>query len=222
MVVNATQAPVLAPPHVDLLGWLGNTFMPWISYTVFNQVIPRVFEILTAPFIHREMLWAVVPLIATLLLMTLYFGAHKSEELGWNTAFGNSMVLIFTSINLLQFLYGEIDLNNLSFNIDTVVALGLMGEGIFLLFINFFHFLPKRLAYVLCSPVHINLAAAIGVIIVYSPDISLDIVTILAVVILYGTSLFTLSFIKFLVPSARHRLDEISKANYIGHKDLDR
>ena len=39
------------------------------------------------------------------LIMTLYFGRHRDEELGWNTAFGNSLTLLFVSIDLFRYIY---------------------------------------------------------------------------------------------------------------------
>jgi hypothetical protein len=63
--------------------------------TIFWQ---RFLEILSAPSVHQEMIWIVLPLLLIIVLMTVYFAKYKDEELGWNTALGNSFILIFVSI----------------------------------------------------------------------------------------------------------------------------
>ena len=61
----------------------------------------RFRELFLAPVHHPSMIWIVVPLLMALLLMTIYFAKYRDEELGWNTALGNSLVLIFVSVALL-------------------------------------------------------------------------------------------------------------------------
>ena len=53
----------------------------------------------------QEVLWILAPLVITLILMEMYFGRYKEEELGWNTAFGNTLILIFISANLIHHLH---------------------------------------------------------------------------------------------------------------------
>ena len=212
MALNATYAPIFTTPSGNVLGWLSGEFFSWVVYVIFSLLFPRIFEILASPFIYRQMLWVVVPLIATLLLMTFYFGAHKNEELGWNTAFGNSMVLIFTSINLLQFIYGNVD--HLFLNSDVLLSALLIIEGIFLLFINYFHFLPKKIAFYISSPVHVNLFATFAVIIVYSPKIEFDVVTMFAIVLIYFISILFLNVLQFMIPSTKQKVKKIAGISY--------
>ena len=212
MVVNETS--FLPSAVSDFPDWFTSFAFPWAIDKI-THVAPRVQEIILAPIIQTEMLWAVIPLFATLLLMTFYFGAHKGESLGWNTAFGNSMVLIFTSINLLQHLYGNISIDSLVFNEDTLIALALMGEGIFLMFIDFFHFVPEKVAFYISSPLHVNLLAILGVIIVYSETISLDFLTVLAVVLIYIAVGVALQIFKFFIPSAKAHIERMTERSYL-------
>ncbi len=215
MVFNESVA-LIAPGEIGGLNiWVFDIFIPWVGYFLLHQLLPRMGEMLYMPLVQTEMLWVVVPLIGTVVLMTFYFGAHKSEDLGWNTAFGNSMVLIFTAINLLQRIYGNISINDLVFNEDTVIALLLAAEGVFLLFLNFFHFLPRKIAFFISSPLHVNALAAFGVIIVYSQSIALDGATILAVILLYLLSGILFFTLKHLVPGVREHLENMTERSYL-------
>ncbi|MEK6968245.1 MAG: hypothetical protein AABX51_06445 [Nanoarchaeota archaeon] len=219
MVLNETAQILTAPESIGEIGsWLSGTLFPWIPYFITEELFPRITELVFSPLQQTEMLWVVLPLLAALILMTFYFGAHKSEELGWNTAFGNSMVLIFTSINLLQRLYGNISIDTLVFNEDTIIALVLFGEGILLMFLDFFHFLPKRIAFYISSPVHVNLLATLGVIIVYSENIALDGLTAIAIVLLYIFVGVILWILKKLIPGARERIEFMTDQSFAEFK----
>lgn len=74
-----------------------------ISVATYN----RIWEIVQAPATHSDMIWIIAPIVIAFLLMSFYFGRYKKEELGWNTAFGNSMVLIFATVDLLRHQYLE-------------------------------------------------------------------------------------------------------------------
>ncbi|HLD18981.1 MAG TPA: hypothetical protein VJB90_03145 [Candidatus Nanoarchaeia archaeon] len=212
MAVNETS---FLPSSVsEIPNWFTSFAFPWAIDKI-THVAPRIQEIILAPIIQTEMLWAVIPLLATLLLMTFYFGAHKGESLGWNTAFGNSMVLIFTSINLLQHLYGNISLDSLAFNEKTLIALALMGEGFFLMFIDFFHFVPEKVAFYISSPLHVNLLAILGVIIVYSETIGLDFLTIFAVILIYVVVGVGLHLFKFFIPSTKAHIEKVTQHSYL-------
>ncbi|TAL51735.1 MAG: hypothetical protein EPN86_06120 [Nanoarchaeota archaeon] len=216
MVVNETARILTAPTGItDIFNWAGNIFIPWFVYLVTQLIIPRMQDLLFSPLQQTEMLWVVVPLLMTILLMTFYFGAHKDEELGWNTAFGNSMVLIFTSINLLQRIYGNISFSHLIFNEDTIIALALMAEGFLLMFINFFHFLPKKVAFYVSSPLHINIIALFGAIVVYSTKISADYVTIISIIILYIICGAILNLVKKLIPGAKEGIERMTESSYL-------
>ena len=76
------------------------------SWTYFHDLVwPRIIEIVTTPIHHKQALWLIVPLLISTLLMQLYFGRNKDEELGWNTAYANSIALIYISMNLLNIIY---------------------------------------------------------------------------------------------------------------------
>jgi len=181
-----------------------------VSDSFILSVKDRITEIITAPNNVKDMIWILAPIIITLLLMEFYFSRYSDEELGWNTAFGNSLVLVFVAIDLTRRLY-----ETTFFQIDTKAAiiLAIVLEGIMLTFINFFHLLPKQLAFKISYKLPINFTAIIAVILVYT-NIPIDIITGIAFFILLIGIVLLSGVVHVLMPKVREKLDEIPKPIY--------
>lgn len=171
----------------------------------FSQVLRRILELITAPKMNPDMLWLVIPLIITLLLMTFYFGRYEYEEIGWNTAVGNSLVLFFISIDLIRQIYngnvgGILHPSLLNFEINSVktaISISLLFIAIFLLIINFTHSAPKKISFFLSSPLPINLTAYIVMTIVYT-NVVFDRFTLIASLVIFFMLLGLIQLIKLL------------------------
>lgn len=172
-------------------------FMAWIDRVVayfIESVYPRFIELLKEPFKNPDAIWLVVPLIIVLIFMQAYFGKHREEELGWNTAFGNSISLIFVGAGLLKFIYYDYGLINYRLvEIATspvvpykliIVAVVLL-QALCLLFLDFFHALPKRIAFFFSSPIFINTTAYLAIAIISSTTIPFEWVTLWAAALVY-------------------------------------
>lgn len=185
------------------------------------QVTERYFDLLIAPFHFPDMVWIIIPMLATLLLMEFYFGRYQTEELGWNTAVGNAVVLIFVSIDLFRQIYGGDLQNVLEINpmaqipLTTMIAFVVGILGLALLFFDFFHLLPKKLAFMVSSSLPINLIAYLSIILVYTnlpgaeiltKPIPLDMVTILATILLFISLIIFFAVIHFLEPKSRETM----------------
>lgn len=171
----------------------------------------RFLEILFAPYFYREMLWILVPLIISIVLMELYFGRHKEEEVGWSSVFGNSIVLIFVALDLFRYLYvhgllGFTDFRNL-------LAIGILLEGVVLTMVGFLHVLPENFAFSLGSKLPTSLIAYMAIILVYVPfDIDLWVI-IFALVIVVGLTLILGSLRKFIPQTlGAEEVEEVEKA----------
>jgi hypothetical protein len=151
-----------------------------------NQVYTRTIELILAPLNNMDMLWTAIPLFIATLFMILYFGRYKQEELGWNTAFGNTMVFLFVALGIIREMFnqggGSIE-SLFSSDLYTVLSLGLIATGFFLMFFTYFHLLPKRLAFFLFSAPPINVSVYVVMAIVYANVIP-DWITVLAAVVL--------------------------------------
>ena len=66
-----------------------------------QAVLKETVLLIKAPATNPQMIWITVPLVITTLLMTFYFGKHIKEQLGWNTALGNSVVLFFVGLKVV-------------------------------------------------------------------------------------------------------------------------
>ncbi len=121
-----------------------------ISLTYLStEFFPRCLHIITSPVRNPDMLWMLVPLLATLIFMEFYFGRYKDEELGWNTAYGNALVLAFVSIDLFRNVYEPLQLSVLdaifSGEIKIWVSIYLLGLACILLFVDFFISFQRKL-----------------------------------------------------------------------------
>ncbi|MBU0929747.1 MAG: hypothetical protein KJ623_01605 [Nanoarchaeota archaeon] len=139
-----------------------------------EQVWHRFIEILTAPYHIPEMLWIAIPLLITIFLMEIYFAKYREEELGWNTAYGNSIVLIFVAIDLIRHLFNN---GLLDINVKALVIVLLIIDGAILTLIDFYHLLSKEFAFGLSSKLPTNFLAYCAIILVYT-NIPVDWVTL--------------------------------------------
>ena len=118
-----------------------------------------------------EVLWNVIPLaIATVVIVT-YFERYKEERAGWNTYLSNSLVLLFTSLNLLRYIYSINNagaFNFVEYFIKTIAAASLLLIGSLLFKFNFEHIFPERITQYLSSVITINLIAYAAILFVYS------------------------------------------------------
>ena len=161
----------------------------------------RFQELISAPYYYPDMIWMIVPLVVTLFVMQFYFGKYSKEEMGWNTAVGNTLVLFFISLDLLRHIYNlpPADLINFFYYpIKTMVALLVSMQAITLFFADFFRFLPKRLAFFISSPLPVNLTAYVAIALVYS-HLALDKYTILAGLLLFLILFIIIHILQFFV-----------------------
>lgn len=165
-----------------------------------GAVLQRFVELVMAPLSNQEMLWSAIPLAIATLFMTLYFGRNKREELGWNTAFGNTMVFLFVAIGLIREMYRQggslasLFDNTLYF----MLTVGLAGASVLLMSITYFHLLPKRLAFFVFSAPPINVSVYVVMAIVYA-NVVPDYLTVLAAMFFILVIVVAAKLIQFLI-----------------------
>ena len=161
----------------------------------------RFFDLLNAPLHNPDMIWMVLPLGVALIAMQFYFGRYSKEELGWDSFVSNTIVLFFVAIDLLRHIYNLLPADPLNFFLypfKTTAALIVAVESVTLFFADFFHFLPKKLAFLISSPLPVNLTAYVAMTIVYS-DIPLDVYTLYAALLLFILLFIASSIIQHIV-----------------------
>lgn len=194
---------------------LSGALLSFVPVDSLSVVVERYVELLSTPLVYRDMLWVVLPLVLTILAMELYFGTYSSEELGWNTATGNSFLLVLISCDLFRQLF-----SSSSISLETVVenptlfaiAGSLLLLGILMFILNFKHALPRKLAFRISSTLPVNLFAYLAVVLVYSnlPHIAgsngaipLDGVTALASLLLFISFVVVFGILHLILP---HRI----------------
>lgn len=157
----------------------------------------RAIHILGQPLTNENLLWILIPLFLTLILMELYFGRYKTEKLGWNTAFGNSLILIFVSANLINHLIN----NNLLVDpVKAGVVYILLLIGFILTIFDYFHALPEKFAFIISSKFPISFIAFLAILFVYI-DIPLDYLTLIAFIGIFITAYLIISIVHLLTPT---------------------
>jgi hypothetical protein len=146
--------------------------------------------------------------------MEFYFGRYKEEELGWNTAFGNSIVLLFVAIDSFRHLYEPSGQKVLEYiatasDIKIIVPLFILLLALVLMLVDFFHFLPKKFAYVISSPTYINLLGVFGIIIVYSNSVPLDWTTIFIFFIMFIIANLISLGLYYIIPTYKPTISKI-------------
>lgn len=179
-------------------------------------ILARSLEMLKQPFLNTEMLWILLPLLAALFLIELYFGRYKKESLGWNSAVGNSLVLFFVAVNLFSYLYRNKILWSVSFISQgmymtalakSIITFFILLESILLLVLNFFHLMPKNLAFGVSSALIINFIGVMAIILVYS-TIPFDIITLLAILFLFIGTALLFKILQILIPKSEESEEE--------------
>lgn len=173
-----------------------------------NILYKRLLELILAPLYslknevlvfdpNLDMLFLLVPVVLSIVFSELYFGRYKQEKLGWNSAFTNSLILVFVSFNLLGRLYVSGGLEYLDFK--NLLALGIFFEGFTLTLVSFFHLIPEDYAFKMYSSLPVNFIAYIGIILIYS-DIPLDITTCISALGILIILAFILKVLNVLEP----------------------
>lgn len=165
-----------------------------IAISLYHDVLSRLGMILKAVFNHPEMLWILVPITLSMILISYYFGKYKKEELGWNTAFGNGVVLLFACVDLFRYLYNE---HILGLNPYTLLVTVVLFEGVFLTLLDFLHALPKSFAFALSSGMTVNTISLCLILLVYG-KIPLDYITAIAVAIMASVIVLLLRIMQLL------------------------
>jgi len=108
-------------------------------------------EVLASPFRGYHLWWQLAPIFLLWLILEIYFDRHKSEELGWNTALGNSITLFWISISGMQQLFNHRP--DESFLWSNAIMVGLiMCYALFVAYVSFGHKLGAHITYVLAYP----------------------------------------------------------------------
>ena len=149
--------------------------------------------------LETEVLWIVAPLAIAVVLMGGYAWVYREEAKEWSSHLASSLVLVFVSIALLNYIYrigGFGAANFITYWEKTGVTFFLLAVGLVLVRLNFEHILPKKIADYISSPLTINLLAFAIILFVHSSrSLSLEsIISLLLIVALLSGLVFLMKY----------------------------
>jgi len=151
-----------------------------------NLILPRLKEFIKAIIDYPDVFWTVLPLLIAAIGMQIYFGRNKEEDMGWNSAFGNSVSFTWVSANLLRYLFNTYSLIDFRSGIaleKLLITLAFLIWGLYLMFGNLIHSIPKKIAFIISASYFINTLAIVVSIIVMS-NLPFDRITTYAAAVL--------------------------------------
>lgn len=155
---------------------------------ILESILVRFLQILFIPHFFRETIWVILPLVFGLVMMQMYFGKYKTEQLGWNTAYANTVSLIWVCFILVKFMsdnYGvEQSWMNMQLRAQLLLIAGVALLTLTLIIMNYNHLLPKKLAFVLSSAVPTSVLAYLAIVIIMG-RVPIDAATIWAGLIIW-------------------------------------
>lgn len=179
-----------------------------------NAIIVRFLKMIYFSYYNEQIFWTIAPLMFSLMMAQMYFGKYKTEEMGWNSAFTNSISLIWVTATLIKFLHSEYGLYSFIFLDSLRGYLILMSVFLILTllisYLNFNHYIPKYWAFLLSSSLLINIIAYIVIIIIMA-KFPLDIVTMDASIILFVLLLATFGLYKYSITPAKSIIPTLKK-----------
>jgi len=190
------------------------------------SIWPRFLHIVLAWYDHPDMLWTIIPLLAATTLMVLYFGRYKTEKLGWNTAFGNTISLFFVIASLAQGLilkYTPSDFFDpaaaylIVFDqpLYQLIFLSILGlEAVLLMNVNYYHRLPEWLSFYISSTIPMNGLSLLAILVIKG-DVPLDRITIYTAIFFFFVFWASFTLLKWYVKPSRAAKAVITRKNNI-------
>jgi len=175
-----------------------------------DVILYRLEKLIFAPLVNPEMLWILFPIALSLLIMEFYYTRHP-DSLGWDTAFSNSLVLIFVSVDIIRNISQRY---SFFFEAERTVMLiaFMLFTGFALSFMNFTKRWGPHSAFKFSKPILIYFFAYVSVILVYSVNIPTDWNTIAAAAILFFIVYFVVKTMAMFIPEHKEHPTYLRKS----------
>ena len=160
-------------------------------------------EIGSSLFKEASLWWLLTPLFLFWIILEVYFGAYKEEKLGWNTALGNGITLVWVAVESLRFLfYNSSKVSVLRF----IVLISILVYGGFIVFMAFSHQFSEKVTFLLASPSPIYFLALITIL--WGHNVLRLTWWVLAdLILLYLIFLGLMSLVRIMLPEMRKGIE---------------
>lgn len=156
-------------------------------------------EIFSSPFKDPSIWWLLGPIVLFWLITEIYFGRHKSERLGWNTALGNGLSMFWIVVISLKVLFaGNFGL----FSIDKLIFIIFTAfYSVFIIIISFTHKIKESVFFLIASPTAVYYLSGIAVLWIHNL-INMSLWVFIDLIIFYLAILIFEMILKKLIPAA--------------------
>lgn len=171
---------------------------------ILTGILPALGQIAYAPLLKPSLFWQLGPILCIWILVEIYFGTHKKEKLGWNTALSNGISLFWIVVSAMQHIFSEEGLFSWDkFLIILIFAL----YAIFVIVISFEHKFKASITFVFASPTPLFYFSAI--VLLFAHDLlTLSWAMISAIALLFVIILLTITLLKKLLPEMKEDDDD--------------
>lgn len=169
------------------------------SFTL-ELTLQRLHSLVFFPYNQPDFLPSLIPIFLGLVVIELYFGKYEFERLGWNSAVSNAALLLATALTLIT----RLNLIGAPSGPRYVVAYGVLGLGLLILLLNFYHVWPAGIAFSVSSGFVVYTLVYISIASVYE-RLPLDSNTVAASALLFAAFYVFFTGLKKIETKARPR-----------------
>ncbi len=182
---------------------------------ILSGIFPALLEIAKAPLAKPSLIWQLAPILCIWILVEFYFGTHKKERLGWNTALSNGISLFWIVISGMQHIFSDVELFTwLKFGLISLIAL----YSIFIVYISFKHTFKPKLTFLFASPTPLFYFSAL--VLLFAHDlIKLNITMFIAIALLFIVIVIFVTILKKLLPEMKE--EDADKFSSSANEPLD-
>ena len=181
--------------------------------TIWTNILDGFKEIFSSPFKDLTVLWLLAPIILFWLILEIYFGMHKEEKLGWNTALGNGLSISWVVVISLKTIFEN---NFALFSLDKLLYIIFIAlYSCLIIYISFTHKLEKKIFFLFTSPTIIYYFLGIAVLWV-NDALNISLWVFIDLVILYIVVLIFMTIVKKLLPEAPESTGDESAMGDVG------
>jgi predicted neutral ceramidase superfamily lipid hydrolase len=166
---------------------------------IFTNLLGGFREIFVAPFRDPSIFWLLSPLLLFWFVLEIYFSKYKAEQLGWNSALGNGMTMMWVVVISLKALFTRgTDL----FSLDKLLLIIFITlYSFFIIYISFTHKIQKGIFFFLASPTIVYFLSGVALVWVHGL-IKIDMWVMISLIILYLMILLIEFILRKLMPEA--------------------
>jgi len=162
------------------------------------EMFKDIFQVVSIPFTNPELLWQIAPILLMWFIIETYFGMHKHEELGWNTALSNGISLFWIIIGSMQYMFSN-KAELFAWDKFGVILFVMIYAG-FTIYVSFTHKISSKVTYVFSSPTAIYFLGYISFVYAYG-KIDVDLPMISGVILLFLILLLFTYIYKKILPN---------------------